>query len=142
MARNIAELDTRFTGLGYVYPGGVTAATKTALGILPFSSLIGFVTQEQTLLGNLPVLDNVILPATFFPDGPGEDLMDRALGLLRELGVEDIAGCRRRRTHGHARSGRGQLRRHGISNGCRGAVPGIGVYWSFVSAARRIRLES
>lgn len=29
---------------------------------------IGFVTQSQTLLGNLTVLDNVILPATMFPD--------------------------------------------------------------------------
>ena len=28
---------------------------------------IGFVTQSQTLLGNLTVLDNVILPATMFP---------------------------------------------------------------------------
>lgn len=29
---------------------------------------IGFVTQSQTLLGNLTVLDNVILPATMFPE--------------------------------------------------------------------------
>ncbi|PST49881.1 ABC transporter ATP-binding protein [Bifidobacterium callitrichos] len=70
---------------------------------------IGFVTQEQTLLGNLPVLDNVILPATFFPDGPGEDLMDRALGLLRELGVEDLAGCYPRELSG------GEMRRMSIA---------------------------
>ncbi len=31
---------------------------------------IGFVTQSQTLLGNLTVLDNVILPATMFPEPP------------------------------------------------------------------------
>ncbi|KAA8820715.1 ABC transporter ATP-binding protein [Bifidobacterium rousetti] len=73
---------------------------------------IGFVTQEQTLLGNLPVLDNVILPATFFPgvpDGPGEDLMDRALGLLHELGVEDLAGCYPRELSG------GEMRRVSIA---------------------------
>lgn len=70
---------------------------------------IGFVTQEQTLLGNLPVLDNVILPATFFPDGPGETLMDRALGLLRELGVEDLAGCYPRELSG------GEMRRVSIA---------------------------
>ena len=29
---------------------------------------IGFVTQSQTLLGNLTVLDNVIHPATMFPE--------------------------------------------------------------------------
>ncbi|KFI97358.1 FtsX-like permease family protein [Bifidobacterium stellenboschense] len=34
VATNIKRLDTRFADLGYVYPGGVTAATKTALDAL------------------------------------------------------------------------------------------------------------
>ncbi|NEG54594.1 ABC transporter permease [Bifidobacterium platyrrhinorum] len=34
VAANIKRLDTRFADLGYVYPGGVTAATKTALDAL------------------------------------------------------------------------------------------------------------
>ncbi|WP_140556613.1 ABC transporter ATP-binding protein [Bifidobacterium sp. UTCIF-39] len=32
--------------------------------------IIGFVTQSQTLLPNLTVIDNVILPAVLFPDDP------------------------------------------------------------------------
>ncbi|PLS26493.1 ABC transporter permease [Bifidobacterium parmae] len=34
VAANVKRIDTRFADLGYVYPGGVTAATKTALGAL------------------------------------------------------------------------------------------------------------
>ncbi|NEG54595.1 ABC transporter ATP-binding protein [Bifidobacterium platyrrhinorum] len=86
---------------------------------------IGFVTQEQTLLGNLPVLDNVILPATFFPDtadgtGPsvgeredgeedGDPLVDRAMRLLERLGVDDLAGCYPRELSG------GEMRRVSIA---------------------------
>ncbi|PLS26492.1 ABC transporter ATP-binding protein [Bifidobacterium parmae] len=86
---------------------------------------IGFVTQEQTLLGNLPVLDNVILPATFFPDeknetvpseerdggdGEGRDrLVDRALRLLERLGVDGLAGCYPRELSG------GEMRRVSIA---------------------------
>ncbi|KFI97359.1 ABC transporter ATP-binding protein [Bifidobacterium stellenboschense] len=86
---------------------------------------IGFVTQEQTLLGNLPVLDNVILPATFFPDGKagsepsgergdgeweGRDpLVDRAMLLLERLGVDDLAGCLPRELSG------GEMRRVSIA---------------------------
>ncbi|MBW3080007.1 ABC transporter ATP-binding protein [Bifidobacterium saguinibicoloris] len=70
---------------------------------------LGFVTQGQTLLPNLTVLDNVVLPATMFPDGAtgrsgGRDdedaVVGRALGLLRRLGVEDLAGCRPRELSG------------------------------------------
>ncbi|PJM79862.1 ABC transporter permease [Bifidobacterium scaligerum] len=34
VAENIKRLDSRFSDLGYVYPGGVTATTKTALNAL------------------------------------------------------------------------------------------------------------
>ncbi|MFY1722300.1 ABC transporter ATP-binding protein [Bifidobacterium breve] len=45
----------------------VTELSDKELSLLR-NRTIGFVTQSQTLLGNLTVLDNVILPATMFPD--------------------------------------------------------------------------
>lgn len=45
----------------------VTALSDKELSLLR-NRTIGFVTQSQTLLGNLTVLDNVVLPATMFPD--------------------------------------------------------------------------
>lgn len=45
----------------------VTVLSDKGLSLLR-NRIIGFVTQSQTLLGNLTVLDNVILPATMFPD--------------------------------------------------------------------------
>lgn len=45
----------------------VTELSDKELSLLR-NRTIGFVTQGQTLLGNLTVLDNVILPATMFPD--------------------------------------------------------------------------
>lgn len=97
---------------------------------------IGFVAQEQTLLGNLPVLDNVTLPATFFPDewsgtdaarrtgragtadapdtpdgaeGGTPTVVARALDLLDRLGVGDLAGCYPRELSG------GEMRRVAIA---------------------------
>lgn len=80
--------------------------------------VIGFVTQEQTLLGNLPVLDNVILPSTFFPNrmqeeardgGDGQSIEDRAMLLLERLGVAELAGCYPRELSG------GEMRRVSIA---------------------------
>lgn len=45
----------------------VTELSDKGLSLLR-NRTIGFVTQSQTLLGNLTVLDNVILPAAMFPD--------------------------------------------------------------------------
>ena len=45
----------------------VTELSDKELSLLR-NRTIGFVTQSQTLLGNLTVLDNVVLPATMFPD--------------------------------------------------------------------------
>lgn len=45
----------------------VTELSDKGLSLLR-NRTIGFVTQSQTLLGNLTVLDNVVLPATMFPD--------------------------------------------------------------------------
>ncbi|MEE3342265.1 MAG: ABC transporter ATP-binding protein [Bifidobacterium merycicum] len=79
---------------------------------------IGFVMQSQTLLSNLTVLDNVVLPATLFDDAAGaagpaaqsdvsggeasdampedaitpDPLNERAMALLERLGVADLAG--------------------------------------------------
>lgn len=73
---------------------------------------LGFVTQSQTLLSNLTVLDNVVLPATMFPDSGTFDedaVVERALGLLRRLGVENLSGCLPRELSG------GEMRRVSIA---------------------------
>lgn len=73
---------------------------------------IGFVTQSQTLLSNLTVLDNVILPATMFPEGKApepEHLIGRAEDLLKQLGVAELAESYPRELSG------GEMRRVSIA---------------------------
>lgn len=99
--------------------------------------VIGFVMQSQTLLSNLNVLDNVVLPATLFADsrrrqsfdtasgasiadgkieggqgGEGvvvDPLNERAMALLERLGVADLAGSYPRELSG------GEMRRVSIA---------------------------
>jgi len=98
--------------------------------------VIGFVMQSQTLLSNLTVLDNVVLPATLFADsrrqsfdtasgasiadgkieggqgGEGvvvDPLNERAMALLERLGVADLAGSYPRELSG------GEMRRVSIA---------------------------
>ena len=73
---------------------------------------IGFVTPSQTLLSNLTVLDNVILPATMFPEGKApepEHLIGRAEDLLKQLGVAELAESYPRELSG------GEMRRVSIA---------------------------
>lgn len=87
---------------------------------------IGFVMQSQTLLSNLTVLDNVVLPAVLFaerhsqrpadqsgrPDADGiapDPLNEKAMQLLERLGVADLAGSYPRELSG------GEMRRVSIA---------------------------
>ncbi|MBT1166777.1 ABC transporter ATP-binding protein [Bifidobacterium simiarum] len=84
---------------------------------------IGFVTQGQTLLANLTVIDNVMLPATFFPADPAshtisdprpastsdDPIRARAMALLESLGVADLAESYPRELSG------GEMRRVSIA---------------------------
>lgn len=63
----VAGLVRPSSGTVHVDGCEVTELSDKELSLLR-NRTIGFVTQSQTLLGNLTVLDNVILPATMFPD--------------------------------------------------------------------------
>ena len=54
---------------------------------------IGFVSQEQSFLENLTVLDNVRLPACLGKKVKPDAGADRALQLLERLGVRQLADC-------------------------------------------------
>ena len=61
----VAGLVRPSSGTVHVDGREVTELSDKELSLLR-NRTIGFVTQSQTLLGNLTVLDNVILPATMF----------------------------------------------------------------------------
>lgn len=63
----VAGLVRPSSGTVHVDGREVTELSDKELSLLR-NRTIGFVTQSQTLLGNLTVLNNVILPATMFPD--------------------------------------------------------------------------
>lgn len=63
----VAGLVRPSSGTVHVDGREVTELSDKELSLLR-NRTIGFVTQSQTLLGNLTVLDNVVLPATMFPD--------------------------------------------------------------------------
>ena len=55
--------------------------------------MIGFVSQEQSFLENLTVLDNVRLPACIGRKAAQEENAGRAESLLSELGIGHLASC-------------------------------------------------
>ena len=55
--------------------------------------MIGFVSQEQSFLENLTVLDNVRLPAYIGKKAAQEESAGRAESLLSELGIGHLASC-------------------------------------------------
>lgn len=55
--------------------------------------MIGFVSQEQSFLENLTVLDNVRLPACIGRKAAQEESAGRAGSLLSELGIGHLASC-------------------------------------------------
>lgn len=70
---------------------------------------IGFIPQGQSLLPNLTVLDNVLLPFRFYR--PGQGPVDRAQGLLGQMGIAHL-----RNAYPGELSG-GELRRITIARG-------------------------
>lgn len=57
------------------------------------NKMIGFVSQEQSFLENLTVLDNVRLPACIGKTTDREKSVRRAEQLLEELGIRQLASC-------------------------------------------------
>nr|WP_125979756.1 ABC transporter ATP-binding protein [Bifidobacterium goeldii] len=86
---------------GYVRVDGHNVAELSDRDIsLLRNQTIGCITQSQTLLANLTVIDNVILPATLFDhcaqdthaaDTTADGLQHRAQTLLDQLGIADLA---------------------------------------------------
>ncbi len=81
-------LDRAYEGKVSLFGQDVAALSDKALARLR-GRRIGFVFQAFHLLGHLSVLDNVLAPALFDPDG--EDRAERALAVLDRLGIKDRA---------------------------------------------------
>ena len=52
---------------------------------------IGFISQEQSFLENLTVLENVKLPALLYPGKTQKELTSRAQALLEQLNIAELA---------------------------------------------------
>ncbi|BCJ93820.1 ABC transporter ATP-binding protein [Anaerocolumna cellulosilytica] len=74
---------------------------------------MGFVFQQPTMLKNLNLLDNIILPAVRQDRGRIEQITKRALELMRQAGIEELAKRDITQVSG------GQLQRAGI---CRALI--------------------
>ncbi|MFW5795611.1 MAG: ABC transporter ATP-binding protein [Alkalispirochaeta sp.] len=74
---------------------------------------MGFVFQQPTLLRNLDLLDNIVLPAVTDRGAFRSDVTDKARELMRRMGIEDLANRRITQASG------GQLQRVGI---CRALI--------------------
>ena len=69
---------------------------------------MGFVFQQPTLLRNLTLLDNIILPLMKDYPKKGKELAEKAKKLMRQMGIEDLAEREITQVSG------GQLQRAGI----------------------------
>lgn len=74
---------------------------------------MGFVFQQPTLLKNLNILDNIILPQTRDHHKDIKTLIQKAMQLMEEMGIEDLA------QRGTTQVSGGQLQRAGI---CRALI--------------------
>lgn len=76
---------------------------------------MGFVFQQPTLLKNLNLLDNIILPALRDNRKKGVELAKRAEGLMAKMGIGDLA------KRGTTQVSGGQLQRAGICRALMGS---------------------
>lgn len=65
----------------------ITSMTKDELSILR-NEKIGYVTQGQSLLSNFTIIDNLCMP--YYLSSRNEDVYDKALNLLKKVGLEDM----------------------------------------------------
>lgn len=65
----------------------ITSMTKDELSILR-NEKIGYVTQGQSLLSNFTIIDNLCMP--YYLSSRNEDVYDKALSLLKKVGLEDM----------------------------------------------------
>lgn len=74
---------------------------------------MGFIFQQPTLLKNLSILDNIVLPLMKDKHGKSNEGMEKAQRLMEKVGIEDLADRRITQVSG------GQLQRAGI---CRALI--------------------
>lgn len=74
---------------------------------------MGFIFQQPTLLKNLSILDNIVLPMMRDKRNQSEEVTERAKRLMEKVGIEELADRRITQVSG------GQLQRAGI---CRALV--------------------
>ena len=65
----------------------ITSMTKDELSILR-NEKIGYITQGQSLLSNFTIIDNLCIP--YYLSSRNEDVYDKALNLLKKVGLEDM----------------------------------------------------
>ena len=65
----------------------ITSMTKDELSILR-NEKIGYITQGQSLLSNFTIIDNLCMP--YYLSSRNEDVYDKALSLLKKVGLEDM----------------------------------------------------
>lgn len=65
----------------------ITSMTKDELSILR-NEKIGYVAQGQSLLSNFTIIDNLCMP--YYLSSRNEDIYDKALSLLKKVGLEDM----------------------------------------------------
>lgn len=65
----------------------ITSMTKDELSILR-NEKIGYVAQGQSLLSNFTIIDNLCMP--YYLSSRNEDVYDKALSLLKKVGLEDM----------------------------------------------------
>ena len=65
----------------------ITAMSEDQLSLLR-NEKIGYITQGQNLLSNFTIIDNLCMP--YYLSDKNEDVYDRALSLLKKVGLEGM----------------------------------------------------
>lgn len=86
----ISGMDTPNAGAVEFAGQDLTALDQKQLARLRLTTM-GFIFQHVHLLRNLCLLDNVVLPAYLAGAAPRDELNDRALALMKRMGVEHLA---------------------------------------------------
>jgi putative ABC transport system ATP-binding protein len=109
---NLSGMDTMTSGNVLFSGHELSELGQKQLARLRLTTM-GFIFQHVHLLKNLCLLDNVVLPAYLAGLAPRRELNERALGLMKRVGVAELA------SRDVAEASGGQLQRVGI---CRALV--------------------
>ena len=84
----IAGLISPTSGKVFIDGEEITAMEENEKAVFRNNNM-GYVLQGQSLLSNFTILDNICMPAYLSPDV--DDFKDRALELLKQIGLEEFA---------------------------------------------------